>query len=153
MTGGGKKSVDVTRMKPPTFSGKARDYHSFESRFQETITNKFDEMAQLYFLEEALPQSVKEKISMVRKTPQEVWNQLDKIYKDPRVVVAEAMKDLHEVDHKKLGNRFMTRMAIMLEDTETLLAKDGQDDYLRHPMEVNALQKLLPQKEKLGVCA
>lgn len=58
------------------------------------------------------------------------------------------MAELHGLDKKKLGKDFMVKFAMTLEDTEALLERDGNGDYLRHPREVSSLQDMLPQTER-----
>ena len=59
------------------------------------------------------------------------------------------MAELHTLDNKKLGQDFMIRFATTLEDTEALLERDGNADYLCHPREVTALQDILPKSERV----
>ena len=69
------------------------------------------------------------------------------MYNDPKVLVKEAVQDLHSLDKKKLGDNFIPKFAATLLDTETQLDSVGQGDYLRHPREVAFLQDMLPKEE------
>ena len=138
----------MTRLEAPTFDGKAKSYLRFKQRFEELVVTQFDAMAQLEFLEKGLPQKVKDKLTLVHKTPQQVWDQLDILYADPKVVLRESVAELHGLNAKKLGDEYMVRFATTLEDTEALLERDGNADYLRHPREVTALQDMLPKNER-----
>ena len=113
------------------------------------ISNTYGAQAQLEFLEGALPERIKDRMSMVKKTPEQLWEQLDEMFGDPRVMVNEAMSDLHSLDHKKLGNSFISKFSATLNDTEKLLEANGNADHLSHPREVVQLQDMLPRNEKL----
>ena len=144
-----KKTIRLKDVDPPMFSGKAKDYARFKERFEEMVVSSFDEMGQLEFLEKALSKPVKDRLSMLSKTCDQIWDQLDILYNDPKIIVHEAVKELHSLDHKVLGKAFMIKFSNMLEDTEVLLDLKGHGDYLRHPLEVNVLQGMLPEKEQL----
>ena len=154
--GGGGPGVPPKRMAPkmkpldpPSFNGKARDYARFKERFEEMITPNYDQMAQLEFLERALPAGVKSMMSMIRKTPDQIWEQLNAKYDDPKVVVQETLEEVRGLDAKKLGDGFITKLSVTLTDAETLLDVDGNGEYLRAPSEVARIQDLLPKAEKL----
>ena len=85
-------------MDHPEFDGKAKNYARFKQRFEEMITTSFDSMGQLEFLEKAIPKWVKERMSLIRKTPEQLWKQLDDMFADPKVMLREAMDELHSVD-------------------------------------------------------
>ena len=87
-------------------------------------------MGQLEFLEKALPSKVKDRMSMIQKTPDQLWTQLDKIYGDPKVMLREAMDELHALDASNLGVNFIAKLAATLVDTETLLDNNAKGDYL-----------------------
>ena len=91
---------------------------------------------------------MKDRLSMVKKTPAQIWEQLDDLYGDPKVQLREAMEELHGLDHKKLGENFVTKFTNTLLDTEALLETNHQADYLRHPREVDDLLSMLPVKEQ-----
>ena len=131
------------------FDGKAKNYSRFKQRFNEMITPNFDSMGQLEFLEKAIPKWVKERMSMIRKTPEQLWEQLDEMFGDSKVMLREAMDELHSLDHKKLGDNFIHKFAATLIDTEALLDANQNGDYLRHPREVAYIQDKLPRSEKL----
>ena len=154
--GGGGPVVPPKRMAPkmkpldpPSFNGKARDYARFKERFEEMTTPNYDQMAQLEFLERALPAGVKSMMSMIRKTPDQIWEQLNAMYDDPKVVVQETLEEVRGLDAKKLGDGFITKLSVTLTDAETLLDVDGNGEYLRAPSEVARIQDLLPKAEKL----
>ena len=86
-------------------------------------------------------------MSLVKKTPEQLWKQLDDMFADPKVMLREAMDELHSLDHKKLGKNFIYKFAATLLDTETLLDANENGDYLRHPREVAYLQDKLPEAE------
>ena len=93
-------------------------------------------MGQLEFLKKALPSKVKDMMLMIQKIPDQLWTQLDKIYGDPKVMLREAMDELHAQDASKLGVNFIAKLAATLVDTETLLDSNANGDYLRdcpHP--------------------
>ena len=75
-----KAGIQMTRLEAPKFDGKARSYLRFKQRFDELVGNQFDQMAQLEYLEKGLPPKVKDKLTMVQKTPQQVREQLDTLY-------------------------------------------------------------------------
>ena len=58
-------------MKPldhPEFDGKAKNYARFKQRFEEMITPSYDSMGQLEFLEKTIPEWLKERMYLIRKT-------------------------------------------------------------------------------------
>ena len=71
-----KQTIKMKPMDHPEFDGIAKNYARFKQRFEEMITSSFDSMAQLEFLEKALPKWVKERMSLIRKTPEKLWKQL-----------------------------------------------------------------------------
>ena len=144
-----KQSVKLKPLDPPEFDGKAKEYARFKQRFEEMISPRFDSMGQLEFLERAIPKWVKERMSLVKKTPEQLWKQLDDMFADPKVMLREAMDELHSLDHKTLGKNFIYKFAATLLDTETLLDANENGDYLRHPREVAYLQEKLPEAERL----
>ena len=146
---GGKQFIKMKPLDPPSFDGQAKSYARFKERFQELISNTYGAQAQLEFLEGALPERIKDRMSMVKKTPEQLWEQLDEMFGDPRVMVNEAMSDLHSLDHKKLGSSFISKFSATLNDTEKLLEVNGNADHLSHPREVVQLQDMLPRNEKL----
>ena len=146
---GGKQFIKMKPLDPPSFDGQAKNYARFKERFQELIASTYGAQAQLEFLEGALPERIKDRMSMVKKTPEQLWEQLDEMFGDPRVMVNEAMADLHSLDYKKLGNSFISKFSATLNDTEKLLEANGNADHLSHPREVVQLQDMLPRNEKL----
>ena len=64
---------------------QAKSYTRFKVRFQELITSTYGAQAQLGFLEEALHERIEDRMSLVRKTPGQLWKQLDEMFGDPRV--------------------------------------------------------------------
>ena len=105
------------------------------------ITLNFDAMGQLEFLEKAIPKWVKERMSLIRKTPEQLWEQLDDMFADPKVMVREVMDELYRLDHRKLGNDFIHKFASSLLDAETLLDDNQLGSHLRHPREVAYIQE------------
>ena len=144
-----KQTVKMKPLDHPEFDGKAKNYSRFKTRFEEMITPNFDSMGQLEFLEKAIPKWVKERMSLIRKTPEQLWEQLDAMFADPKVMLREAMDELHSLDHRKLGDSFIHKFAATLIDTEALLDANQNGDYLRHPREVAHIQDKLPRTEKL----
>ena len=144
-----RSSIKMKPLDPPVFDGKAKSYARFKQRFREMIEDNFDAMVQLEYLERGLPEKVKDRMSMVQKTPEQIWAQLDEMYNDPKVLVREAVQELHGLNKDKLGDNFMSKFATTLLDTETLLDNMGSGEYLRHPREVAFLQDMLPKGEAL----
>ena len=144
-----KQTIKLKPLDPPSFDGKAKNYTRFKQRFEEMIVSSYDEMGQLEFLEKALPSKVKDRMSMIQKSPEQLWMQLDEMFADPKIMIREAMEELHSIDAAKLGVNFISKLAATLLDTETLLDANGNGDYLRHPREVAALQQMLPRVEKI----
>ena len=144
-----KQTVKMKPLDHPEFDGKAKNYSRFKQRFEEMINPNFDSMGQLEFLEKAIPKWVKERMSLIRKTPEQLWEQLDAMFADPKVMLREAMDELHGLDHRKLGDSFIHKFAATLIDTEALLDANQNGDYLRHPREVAHIQDKLPRSEKL----
>ena len=128
-----KQTMKMKPLDHPEFDGKAKNYSRFKQRFEEMITPNFDSMGQLEFLEKAVPKWVKERMSLIRKTPEQLWEQLDAMFGDPKVMLREAMDELHSLDHRKLGDSFIHKFAATLIDTEALLDANQNGDYLRHP--------------------
>ena len=128
-----KQTVKMKPLDHPEFDGKAKNYSRFKQRFEEMINPNFDSMGQLEFLEKAIPKWVKERMSLIRKTPEQLWEQLDAMFADPKVMLREAMDELHSLDHRKLGDSFIQKFAATLVDTEVLLDANQNGDYLRHP--------------------
>ena len=144
-----KQMVKFKPLDHPEFDGKAKNYARFKQRFDEMITSSFDSMGQLEFLEKAIPKKVKEKMSLVSKTPEQLWKQLDDMFADPKVMLREAMDELHSVDYRKLGDDFIPVFAATLLDTEALLDANQNGDHLRHPREVVYMQNKLPKAERV----
>ena len=71
------------------------------------------------------------------------------MFGDSKVMLREAMDELHSLDHKKLGDNFIHKFAATLIDTEALLDANQNGDYLRHPREIAYIQDKLPRSEKL----
>ena len=67
-----KQTVKFKPLDHPEFDGKAKNYSRFKQRFNEMITPNFDSMGQLEFLEKAIPKWVKERMSLIRKTPEQL---------------------------------------------------------------------------------
>ena len=116
-----KQSIKLKPLDAPSFDGRAKSYTRFKQRFQEMIAGSYDEMGQLEFLEIALPEKVKDKMSLVQKTTDQLWVQLDEMFADPKVMLKEAMEELHAIDAAKLGENFIAKLAATLVDTETLM--------------------------------
>ena len=87
-------------------------------------------------------------MSLIRKTPEQLWEQLDDMFADPKVMVREVMDELYRLDHRKLGNDFIHQFASSLLDAETLLDDNQLGSHLRHPREVAYIQDRLPKAEK-----
>ena len=111
----------MAKFEAPSFDGKARNYKSSKAKFEEMVAADYESQAQLQYLEKALTEEVKQKLSTVMKTPCQDWTQLETLYGDPRIIVKEAMGWLHKVTHNKKGKDFMIIFATTLEDTEALL--------------------------------
>ena len=86
---------------------------------------------------------------MIRKTPEQLWAQLDEMFADPKVMLRVAMDELHSLDHRKLGDSFIHKFAATLVDTEAFMDANQNGDYLRHPRKVAHIQDKLPSVEKL----
>ena len=74
-----RSSIKMKPLDPPVFDGKAKSYARFKQRFREMIEDNFDAMVQLEYLERGLPEKVKDRMSMVQKTPEQIWAQLDEM--------------------------------------------------------------------------
>ena len=144
----GRRVARMTQLEAPVFSGKAREFKRFEKKFNELVTREYGEQAQLHYLELALPDKVKQRLTLVEKTPEQIWAQLNDVYGDPKTVLREAVGELHELSKKKSNKDFMVLFATTLEETEALLMKDDNQDYLKHPRELALLQDMLPVAEK-----
>ena len=89
-TGGGHirgSKVKMQALPVPKFDGRIRNYARFKLKFDELVTSQYDQQAQLEFLEQALPKSVINKLSMVQKSPEQMWAQLDTIFNDPKILI------------------------------------------------------------------
>ena len=128
-----KQSIKLKPLDASVFDGKAKNYARFKQRFEEMITANFDSMGQLEFLEKGLPMKVKDQMLMVQKMPTQIWSQLEEMFADPKVMIREAVEELHSLDSKQLGDNFVSRLATTLVDTETLLDNNGNGDYLCCP--------------------
>ena len=71
------------------------------------------------------------------------------MFAGPKVMLREAIYDLHSLDHRKLGDSFIHKFAATLVDTEALLDANQNGHYIRHPREVAHIQDKLPRVEKL----
>ena len=119
---GRKQLIKMKPLDTPTFDGQAKSYARFKERFHELITSTYGAQAQLEFLEEALPERIKDRMSLVRKTPRQLWEQLDEMFGDSGVMVDEAIADLYSLDYKKLGAFLSERR---LEDEEPVMIGSG----------------------------
>ena len=72
------------------------------------------------------------------------------MFAGPKVMLREAIYDLHSLDHRKLGDSFIHKFAATLVDTEALLDANQNGFYIRHPREVAHIQDKLPRVEKLN---
>ena len=143
-----RRQAKLKPISAPVFSGKAQDYAQFKMKFQEMVEPFFDQSSQLEYLESGLPAKVKDRMSLVRKTPVQIWDQLDEWFNDPKVLLRESMSALHGLKKTRLNHSdFMIKLCNTLVDTETLLDGIGQGDYLRHPRELAELEDLLPHHE------
>ena len=143
-----RRQAKLAPIAAPNYSGKAKDYAEFKLKFDEMIAPFYDESSQKEYLEKALPAKVKERMSVVRKTVAQIWDQLDEWYADPKVLIRESVADLHALGKAKMGNaEKMIKLANTLVDTEALLDGIGQGDYLRHPRELDELEEMLPYQE------
>ena len=82
---------------------------------------------QLDYLEEALPSSIRKHITTLRKAPVQIWAQLDEIFGDPDIVLAEALNDLYNVDQKNLGGDYIT---VLTKDIKSGFFKAGAANLL-----------------------
>ena len=92
---------------------------------------------------------MKRNLSCVRKDATEVWEQLERMYGNSEVVAAAVMKDIWNLDARKLGNKFIGSFCVMLEDTETLLTTMGQTEWLTSSISIRQLEDKLPPVEQL----
>ena len=70
------------------------------------------------------------------------------MFADPKVMLKEAMDELHSLDHRKLGDNFIHKFTVTLLDTEALLDANQNGDYLCHPREVAYMQDKLQKAER-----
>ena len=143
-----RRQAKLRPTSPPKFSGKAKDYTRFKLKFDEMIHPFYDETSQLDFLESALPEGVKGKMSLVRKTVAQIWEQLEDLFNNPKIILKESVTELNDLFKLKLSNAdLIVKFHNTLVDTEALLDSIGQGAYLRHPREVAAMEDLLPREE------
>ena len=93
-----KQTIKLKPLEAPIFDGKAKTYTRFKQRFEEMITGSYDPMGQLEFLEKAIPSKIKDRMSMVQKSPEQIWEQLDEMFADPKVMIRETMDEIHSLD-------------------------------------------------------
>ena len=72
---GHRQTIKLKPLEAPVFDGKAKSYARFKQRFEEMISASYDTMGQLEFLESALPAKIKGRMSLVSKTPKQIWEQ------------------------------------------------------------------------------
>ena len=147
---GARGGVARPKLQPianPKWDGKSMSFLRFKSKYDAIIAGVYDMETELEILEQALPPHVKSQLSMLKKTPAQIWEQLDKLYKDPKLVLKETMAELYSLDAKALGDKFMPRLSVTLDDAEALLTEEGHLNHLNHPREVMALEDMLPLKE------
>ena len=111
--GGGIKAAKLAAISAPKFSGKAQDYAEFKSKFQSMVEGHYDSATQLVYLQDGLPQKVKEEMNLRRKTVEQIWSSLDNWYGDPEVQLKESMADMYELEHVKLSSNKMIRKLIL----------------------------------------
>ena len=152
----------TTKLKPldaPSFDGRAKSYTRFEQRIQEMIAGSYDEMGQLEFLEKALPGKVKDKKSLIQKSKDQLWVQLDEMFADPRVMLKEAMEELHAIDASKLGEWWHisgvenpadrpSRVGSKPEDIKHGSERQVEKQFLRMPRSLWPLERKFASEEK-----
>ena len=150
-TGGGSvKAAKLAAISAPKFSGKAQDYSEFKSKFKSMVEGHYDAATQLVYLQDGLPDKVKEEMNLRRKNIDQIWESLDDWYGDPEVQLKECMADLYELQDVKLpAQKLMRKLCDTLINTEVVMDNLGQGEYLRHPREIAALEDLLPHGEKV----
>ena len=67
-------------------------------------------------------------MSMIRKTPEQLWAQLDEMFADPKVMLR-----VTQPGPQKAGGQLHPKVSATLVDTEALLDANQNGYYLRHP--------------------
>ena len=91
--------------------------------------------------------SIRKHITTLKKTPVQVWAQLDDIFGDPNIVLAEAFNDLYNVDWKNLGRDYLTVLTNTLLEEDLTLEDSGHKHYLEHPTEIAKIKRMLSYEE------
>ena len=64
-------------------------------------------------------------------------------------MASSVLDEILSLDKKKLGNRFMASLCMLLEDSEVLLETMGQREWLTSSLSVRQMEDLLPSDEKV----
>ena len=132
---------------PPKFEGSARHYPRFKQKFLETTAPHFPPQTQLEYLEEALPQQVKKRISTIKRSPEDIWRQLDEIFADAKTLADESLKELFSVSRADHDKDFTTVLYKTLIEIEQILKDQKEDHYLKYPSQVSIIEGMLTSEE------
>ena len=144
-----KQPVKIKPLNCPTWDGRFRTFARFKLLWSENITPRHEESALHYMLCQSLPRHILDNISALTSTADEIWAYLEEKYGKPEIVAGEVIKELMNLDHRKLGGRFMGKFCTTLLDTHSLLVNLGEEDWLTSSRSVSELENKLPRDEKL----
>ena len=108
------KQLKLEAVPVPPFDGTHRGYVIFRTFWDENMSNHTSS-AQNAHLMKALPDRVKEGLSCVRKSAEDILLQLEDKYGKPEKAAQEVVDELHQMDYKKLGSKFMIDFSVKLE--------------------------------------
>ena len=117
----GKQPVKIKAMDCPKWDGRYRTFVRFKKLWEENIESRHENSAQHYMLCQSLPRKVLDNISTLSNSAADIWAYLDEKYGRSEIVAREVMAELMSLDHRKLGQLFMSKFCTMLLDTHSLL--------------------------------
>jgi len=119
---GNRRVAKLIPISGPKFTGKAKDYPQFKIKYEEMVTPHYDSASRLEYLHNALPQAVKDKLAVARKSEEQIWRELDEWFGNDKVVLKETLADLYDLPTLKLKPaELVPRIYNTLADTEALL--------------------------------
>ena len=145
----GKQPVKIKAMDCPRWDGRFRTFVRFKKLWEENIEPRHEDSAQHYMLCQSLPRKVLDNISTLSNSAADIWAYLDEKYGRADIVAREVMAELMSLDHRKLGQVFMSKFCTMLLDTHSLLVNLNEVDWLVTNKTVAEMEDKLPREEKL----
>ena len=115
-----KRTIKTAPLPVPKWDGKTRTFPRWKQLWEENIIPYHQDSALHMMLVEALPEEILGEVSSLASSYQEILRHLEEKAGKSETVAKDIMGELLGISHKKLGNKFMGKFSVMLEDTEAL---------------------------------